>query len=241
MQSSTPHKKFLKFSILMVFLTVAAGLVHLSGAWGSDVWIGETLSSKIDALGWWAPAVYVASYAVLVSLTVPGTFLTLAGAAIFPLWEAFALVIVGAAMGSSLSFFLARILGRDAIESLLEVDHPIMGKVRKVIGRFEDRGVIAVAYLRMVYVPFVALNYMAPLTGIRYRDFLVGTVIGILPGSFVFVFMGNSFQAALHSGDFSSLSTPKLAISVVLFGISLILPQILQSFVFKAENTRPTK
>ncbi len=228
---------WLKLTALIVFVGGAALTMH-GGGLSSEILKAEVLEPRMEAAGGWAPIVFIGIYALLITLTLPGTLVTLVGATLFPLATAFALTIVGAMTGASLSFFIGRLLGRSASQSVLEgSENPIITKIHGAIRRFEDNGILAVAYLRMVYVPFVALNYFAPLTGIRYRDFAIGTLIGILPGSFVFVFMGNSFQTAWRSGDISLLFNGQFAIAIALFAVSLILPHVLQHLVFSKEKT----
>lgn len=227
---------WLKLAALVLFVGGTALVMHGGGV-SSELLQAEVLQPRLEAAGDWAPIVFVGIYALLITLTLPGTLVTLLGATLFPLGTAFVLTIVGAMTGASLSFFIGRYLGRSASQSVLErSENPIITKIHGAVRRFENNGILAVAYLRMVYVPFVALNYFAPLTGIRYRDFAIGTLIGILPGSFVFVFMGNSFQSAWRSSDFSLLLNGQFAIAIALFGVSLLLPHILQRLVFSKEN-----
>lgn len=197
------------------------------------------MATWLQTSGWWARILFVLVYAVLITATVPGTALTVFGATFFDLGETYVMVLVGAMLGASLSFGLGRVLGREAVETLLKRGG-MFERIQTIVSSFEAHGVLAVAYLRMAYVPFVVLNYLAPLTGIRFRDFALGTFLGILPGTFVFVFLGNTLQVAWESGSWGALVSWRGAVAVALFVGSLGLPWLAQKLrgrISDSDNT----
>lgn len=212
--------KWVKLTLLVVFVASAALVVHSVGLASIS---HEHIVDELQEMGPWSRVAFVLGYALLITLTVPGTALTVFGATFFGLGETYAMVLTGAMLGASMSFGIGRLLGRDAVGSLLERGG-MFDKIHALTQGFENRGVVAVAYLRMAYVPFVVLNYLAPLTGIRFRDFVIGTFIGILPGTFVFVFLGNTLQVAWTSGDWTALISWQGAAALGLFFASLGLP-----------------
>lgn len=218
---------WIKFAVLVGLLGLMVVGVHLGG--GLDLLEFDRMQAAIEDAGPWAPLAYIALYAVLTVATVPGTLLTVTGAALFPLGWAYLMVLVGAMLGACASFVLARALGREVVEkSLARAEGDFGEKLRGWTARVADNGLLAIAYLRLVYVPFPVLNYAAPLTGVRLRDFALGTLLGIIPGAFVFVFMGNTIQAAWESGSFAGIEPWQGIVSVALFGVSLVIPLILQ-------------
>ncbi len=220
---STGIGRWLKLIVLVVFLVGSALAVHQMGL--SDDTLRRVRDLVARDAGWLGRAGFVATYALLITLTVPGTIVTVTGATIFPIEEAFVYTIVGALLGASVSFAIGRALGREAVETILgKADEGILAKISNSLERVEEHGLIAVAYLRMAYVPFVVLNYLAPLTGVRFRDFLVGTFLGILPGTFVFVFMGNTLGEVVKTGEWSALWMWKTPVAIGLFVASLALP-----------------
>lgn len=217
--------KWLKFTGLVTFLGAALILIQF---WGLPALSNHALiEEKLLELGLLGPVIYVVGYAILIVLTAPGTVITLIGGAVFPLHIAFALVIIGAMIGATLSFFIARYLGRDAVNEVLGSEGRVGQWTSKINDLLTTRGLMAVAYLRMAYVPFVVLNYLAPLSGIRFRDFFWGTLLGILPGTFVFVFMGSAIRQAWQAGDLSELVSARSAVALTLFALSLALPWVL--------------
>ncbi len=223
--------KWVKLALLLMFVTIAAALVHHHGV---AVFSHDKIVAELDAMGPWSRVAFVLGYALLITMTVPGTALTVFGATFFGLAETYAMVLIGAMLGASLSFGIGRLLGRDAVSALLSRGG-MFEKIHGITQSFEQKGILAVAYLRMAYVPFVVLNYLAPLTGIRFRDFLIGTFVGILPGTFVFVFLGNTLQTAWDSGDWSTLVSWQGAAAIGLFVASLGLPW-LAGKLFRTRN-----
>lgn len=145
----------------------------------------DALRSRVAEAGAWGPALFLAVYVVL-SL-VPGTaaVLTVAGGALFGLVPGAALALLGALIGSVISFGVGRVLGREAVDRL------IRGRLARVDALLRDHGLAAVLVVRLVpLVPFFAINYGAGLTGVRLRHFVLGSALGMVPGSLAYAALG---------------------------------------------------
>ncbi|MEL7059550.1 MAG: TVP38/TMEM64 family protein [Acidobacteriota bacterium] len=153
----------------------------------------------VDSLGVWAPVAYIIGYALATVLMIPGSLLTLAGGVLFGLWKGTALVFVGASLGATLAFLIARYLARGAIERRLEGNERF-AVIDRAVGK---QGTKVVFLLRLVpFFPFVWLNYGLGLTKVRLRDYVIGC-IGMLPGTFLYVYYGKAIGslAALADGS----------------------------------------
>src|SRR5688500_18255110 len=152
----------------------------------------------VQGLGVWGPVVFIAGYAVAAVALLPGSVLTLAAGAIFGLLGGTAYVFVGAVIGSSLAFFVARYLARNAVERRL-AGNPRFAAVDRAIGR-EGRKIVFLLRLSPVF-PFNLLNYALGLTRVRFVDYLVAS-LGMLPGTLLYVYYGKVIGdvAALASG-----------------------------------------
>lgn len=167
---------------LVVLIVLLAGVAALSFA--ADVTVAD-IRAWVESGGWAAPAVFVVLYAALTVGLVPGSILTTAAGVLFGAASGTGLALVGATLGATLAFEVARRTGRPAVRRL-EAGH-----VARVDAWLADRGLLAVMSLRLVpLVPFSAANYAAGLTGIARRDYLVGTAIGIVPGTFAYTLLG---------------------------------------------------
>lgn len=170
--------------VLVVVAALAGVAVWLlaSGAPSS----GE-LRRTVHGAGWFAPVAFVALYAGWTVLLLPGVVPTLVGGALFGVTLGVGLVLLGALTGASAAFLIGRRLGH--------------GPARTLVGRrapgLEDwlvrRGFVALLYARLVpLVPFSLLNYAAGIAGLSTRSYLLGTAIGIVPGTVAYTALGSS-------------------------------------------------
>ena len=167
----------LKATALLAFLLLAfVGLRYTEA--GSHL-TRERVQALVGGLGLLAPGAHVLIYAVGTTALVPATVFTLIGAVVFGKFLGSLYNLVGATGGAVLSFLAARYLGRDFALRWLH------GKFRDLDARAARNGFLLISYLRLAYVPFAPLNYAAGLTRIRFLDYLLGTVLGMLPGMFI--------------------------------------------------------
>ena len=82
-------------------------------------------------------------------------------------------------------------------------------------------------YLRLVYFPFTPMNFGMGLTKVRFRDYLWGTGLGILVGTFIFTFFVGTIKEVWASGQWVNLLTWKIFFSLGLFVFSLFIPKII--------------
>jgi uncharacterized membrane protein YdjX (TVP38/TMEM64 family) len=143
------------------------------------------LREQIASAGWAAPAVFVGLYALVTLAPIPKNVLSAVAGLLFGLLPGVLLVFVGALIGAHAAFALGRWLGRAAVEQMTST------RVADVDRMLARRGLIAVIAVRLVpVVPFTAINYTAGLTGVRLRDYALGTLIGIVPGTVAYVALG---------------------------------------------------
>jgi len=167
---------------LLLVAAVLVGLLVLVVTSGIDA---ATIAGWVDASGWAAPVLFVVVYAALTVSMVPGAVLTAAAGLLFGAVFGTALAVVGATVGGTLAFLLARRVGRGAVQRLESA------QVARVDGWLTDRGLLAVLTLRLVpLVPFSAANWAAGVTGVRLRDFVIGTAFGIVPATFAYTLLG---------------------------------------------------
>lgn len=103
----------------------------------------------------------------------------------FGLAAGIAIVLVAAVLGAIVAFGLGRTLGRDAVQRFTGT------RVARVDALLRRRGILAVIGLRLVpVVPFTAVNYAAGLTSVGVRDYVLGTAVGIVPGTVAYVALG---------------------------------------------------
>lgn len=166
---------------------------------------------------------FMAFYIVQTALSLPGAaVLSLAAGAIFGSIMGTLYANVAATIGATLAFLVTRYLLRDVV--LNRFGARLEGMNREL----EERGFNYLLFLRLVPLfPFFLINLAAGLTRLPLRTFLFGTMLGIIPGGFVYVNAGASL-ATIDS--LSGIASPRVLGSFALLGLFALLPVIYNRF-----------
>jgi len=209
-----------KAVFLVVFIVGAVLLVRFTPL--RTYLSAEAIEEILENAGILAPLFYIVIYAVGVCLFVPATLLTGVGAAAFGAYRGFAFVWLGAMAGATAAFWIGRTLGREFAASM------IGKRLEKYDRAIERNGFATVLYLRLVYFPFTPMNFGMGLTKVRFRDYLFGTGLGIVVGTFIFTFFIGTLKAVWLSGQWEQLLSPQVFFSVGLFVFSFFIPKIVK-------------
>jgi len=191
-----------------------------------------------------APLLYAALYAAVVALSLPGALvLTLAGGLLFGCVLGGLLAVVAATLGATIVFLIARSSLGDTLS--LKAG-PWLARLR---AGFQKDALSYLLYLRLVPAfPFWLVNLAPALLGIPLRTFVIGTVIGILPGTFAFASAGAGLdsiiaaakaehaacvaakgaQSCTLSINAGSLVTKELLLAFALLGLIALIPTVLK-------------
>ncbi|AGK96247.1 TVP38/TMEM64 family protein [Clostridium pasteurianum] len=144
------------------------------------------LKNYILSYGNFAAVAFIIIYSLKpVALVIPTSLLSILAGNIFGPMYAFALSMIGCFFSASLAFFLAHMLGKPFVDKILR------GKVFKLDNRIEEHGFLIMFLMRLSFVfPYDPLSYAAGLTKMRYTDFILGTMLGIIPEMLAYSFMG---------------------------------------------------
>ncbi len=165
----------------LVAVLLAVFVVEQLRGW-DDV---RLLRERVDTAGPWGAVVFVAGYAALSLLPAPKALLTALGGVLFGLWLGALLSWIAALTGAAAGFGLGRALGRDAVDRLTR------GRVERADRLLAQHGFGAVLAARLTPVlPFTVLNYAAGLTGVRWRHYVLGSALGMVPGSLAYSALG---------------------------------------------------
>jgi len=138
--------------------------------------------------------IFVVVYAVATVLLAPGSILTIGAGFAFGLWKGFLAVSAGATIGASLAFLIARFIARDKLEAIARRNE----KFRKIDNAIAREGTKLIFLLRLSPVmPFNLSNYFYGLTGVRFWPYVVASWIGMMPGTFLYVYIGAASKAAV--------------------------------------------
>lgn len=123
----------------------------------------------------------IAAFALASILAVPLVFLTLVSLVALGSVYGALTILAGGALGSAVSFSLGKRLGAEVLRQLAGE------RIRRISERFGRSGILAAAALRLVPIaPFAIVNMVAGASHIRLRDFLIGSAIGMTPGTLFF-------------------------------------------------------
>lgn len=155
----------------------------------------------LGPVGW---ALYAGMYAVCVVLFVPASVLTLGAGAIYGLTIGVGVVLVGASVGATLAFLLARTLARARVEKMTEGNARFEALDRAIAK--EGAKIVFLVRLAPVF-PFTYINYAFGLTGIETLGYVVATVVGMIPGTFAYVYVGTAAAGAATAGGADQAQT----------------------------------
>jgi uncharacterized membrane protein YdjX (TVP38/TMEM64 family) len=185
--------------------------------------IAERVGVGIESLAgspWRVPLVLIVFVAASV-VSVP--ILALIGATVVTLGPVlgFACSAVGTLLAGTATFGVGRLIGRKPLKRLLGA------KLDALEQRISKRGIIAVALIRKVPIaPFTFVNMIIGALGVRYRDFILGTALGMLPGIAAFAFVSDRAIDAWREPTPQNIALIAAAIVLwisVVFGIQWML------------------
>jgi len=188
----------------------------------------DAVKSHRDALVAFADAHFVLAlavgflvYAGAVALSLPGGLvLSLAMGFIFGRWTGTVLVVLAATVGGTLAFLAARYLFADAARRKMGA----LGE--KISAGFTRNGLSYLLFLRFTPLfPFFLVNLAAAFTKISVRTYVVGTLLGIIPGTFVYVNLG---QTLGRIDTLSGLVSIETIGALILLGLFALVPVLVK-------------
>ncbi len=150
----------------------------------------------VEGLGPVGPLVYAAIYLLVTVLMIPAAPFSIVAGALFGLWWGTVAVWLGANLGAAVAFLIARYLARDAVEKRL-AGFPKFKAVDRAVA---EGGWKIVAMLRLSpAMPFNVQNYLYGLTGIRFWACVGATAVAMLPGIFLYVYLGYAGRVSIEA------------------------------------------
>lgn len=162
----------------------------------------EALNAWVDASLLRALAIFVLAYAGAVAISFPGaSILTVFGGFLFGLALGVPAIVFAATIGAAIIFLASRSALGDMLKGR------VGGSLAQMEKGFRENELSYMFVLRLAPVfPFWAVNIAAGLLGVSLRNFILGTSIGIIPGTFVYASIGNAAGAAFDAGEDVSLT-----------------------------------
>jgi uncharacterized membrane protein YdjX (TVP38/TMEM64 family) len=161
-----------------------------AAAWVLPVadWLAELLR-WIEAHRGSAGFLFVAAYLAACVLLVPGSLLTLAAGALFGLLHGVLLASVGSLAGATAAFLIGRTMAREWVHHRVDA----LPRFRALDRALAHDGFLVVLLTRLSpLIPFNLLNYAYGLTAVKLRDYVLGSWIGMLPATVLYVYLGTA-------------------------------------------------
>lgn len=162
--------------------------------------------------------IFIGTYTLLVSLSIPGAFfMTILGGFFFGQALGTTATVISATIGATILFLSARLASKDLLEK--KGGH----WVKKMQDGFQEDAFSYLITLRLIPLfPFVAINLVASLLQISLVTFFFGTLIGIIPGSFVYTSMGVALHEVINKPDFNLSFVLDRHILIALIGLGFL-------------------
>ncbi len=184
--------------LILYFLTPLRHFFSRENLDGLKIWI--------QSMGTTAPLVFILIYIFSIVFCLPGSILSILAGIIFNVFWGTVFVIIASNLGSFIAFYISRYLGRETVQKLFH------GRLAKLDEKIGLHGFSIVLWLRLFpFAPYTFLNYALGFTTVGVKDYVLANLIGMIPGIFVYVSLGN---AAIHM----SLTDPKVWTKMEVWG-----------------------
>lgn len=215
--------KHKKTAVLLVLLIALAALT-----WKLSTWLTpQQLQQALQQTGGWAPALYIGLFILLPAFFFPVAVLALAGGLLFGLWWGSVYAFIGAVLNCAMMFLLARYVGRSQVQRLVEQKLSPQWQRRLQMADGKE-GFLLLIILRLIpAVPYNLINYTFGLTGISFSSYLLASAIGIIPGTFAFINIGDK---TLEAGS------PSFWIAIGLLVLLLVVTGLLGKKLFPGQK-----
>lgn len=177
---------------------------------------------------WYGPPLFILVYALGCVAAVPASVFVIAAGFIWGWLLGGTYALIGALLGATASFFVARFVGEGLIHRF--------GRVGRAVAKQVDHaGFKSLLVLRLIPgIPFAVLNYGAGVAGVRLLDFAFATVLALVPTTYVFAYCAD----ALLNGTMSEgAALTRLLTAAALMLAMVALPAVLKRFI----KVRPTE
>ncbi|MDY6829364.1 MAG: VTT domain-containing protein [Pseudomonadota bacterium] len=229
-QVQPKYRRLLKGALVVLGLIALAAGVRLSPV--ADWFTVDQLTGWVrdHTQGATGGLVMVGLTALGGLIMVPLTALIIAAALVFGPVAGFFYALTGATLSAILGYGIGAALGRGTVRSLAGT------KLNRLSQKLAARGVLTTTFVRLTPVaPFTVVNLVAGASHLRFRDYLLGTALGMAPGMAGVILLTDRVAASIRAPDPTTLASLGLTVAVV-FGLGYWLTRKARERVDAAES-----
>lgn len=169
--------------------------------------------------------IFMLSYIIIVAFSIPGaTIMTLLGGFLFGVFFGSIWTVLAATMGATITYLAVRMAFAENLK------HKASGSIAKMRDGFQQNEFNYLLFLRLLPIfPFFIINIAAGVLGVSLRHFFAGTLLGIIPGTFIYAWVGNGLGFALEQGHTLNLKvifSPQILLPICALALLSLVPII---------------
>jgi phospholipase D1/2 len=180
------------------------------------------LARHLEALPF-TPLAVIGSYVIAGLLVIPVTLLIAVTGIVFGPVQGMLYATGGTLLSAAVTYGVGHWLGRDTVQRLLGP------RINRLSQRIARRGIVAMVVMRMLPIaPFTVVNVVAGASHIRFRDYLIGTLLGMLPGIAMTVIFVHHLAEAVRNPSVGTVAVLAL-VALLIIGTALGLQRLLKN------------
>lgn len=223
--------KLKRYSPLIILIV---GLIMFFALDGQHYLSMQMIQSNYQALldfthtyFWLSTLIFMLAYIIIVAFSIPGaTIMTLLGGFLFGIFPGSIWVVLSATIGASLVFLAVKTAFGETLRQKAG------GSIEKLRKGFEENAFNYLLTLRLIPVfPFFVINIACGVLGVRLKAFFWGTLLGIIPGSVIYVWVGTGLGYALQQGselNMGIIFQPQFILPIIALALLSLVPVIRQ-------------
>ncbi len=228
---------FLKeYSLQIATFVIWLGIIstffyYKNTSWASIEDMSIWLYNFISGSAFWGPFIYMWFYAVRPIVFFPATVMTFMSGALFGFWWGFLFTMIWENLSAMFAYLLWKIFGKKLIHD--DDDTNLIGTIRE---KANKNPFMAILSARLLFFPFDITNYISGFLWIRFRSFILATILWIIPGASVFILAGSAFyntELQSFSDITKNIDVTLLYIAAGLFVATIVFSKILKAILAK--------
>jgi uncharacterized membrane protein YdjX (TVP38/TMEM64 family) len=178
----------------------------------------DTITTLVEQSGIWAPFLFALIYITALLLLLPASAFSILGGVLFGTIGGMLIVVISATIAATIGFLFSRYSTKGVLVKTSKYK-TLASLQKKIKEQAKDHGLQSIIILRLLYLPYMPLSYAAGLVKeAKLRDFILGTFLTNIVGSFTFVFLGDSLGKGWTA----------LIIPATLVLLSLLIPKLVK-------------